>query len=444
MIGRDAATALLKRTLALSAADQTQVTLIGGHSALTRLAENAIHQNVAESEWRIAVKAVFGRKVGNASGNDLSDEGLRRVVERASEFARLSRDDRRFVSLPRPDGSAYPEVRSFSEETLGFDAGERAGAAAVLADEARRAGFRAAGSISVQAGEIGIANSLGVLAYSPQTRVEAAATFMSDDSAGYASDAAVDVRDVSFEDLAAVAAAKCRDSRGAVAVPPGDYEVVLEPEAVGALLMFLVRVGFHHVLYRQGGSYLSRKLGRRVFGDNITIWDDATDPRGLPMPFDFEGTPKRKLMLFENGVFRNMVYDSYTAGEAGKKTTGHAIPFADFGAMPMNVFMQPGGASLEDLIGSTRRGLLVTRFHYTNLVHPRRVVITGMTRDGTFLIENGKVKGPVKNMRFTQSAVAAMRDVEMVGHHSTVKRLGLANLPAVKIRRFEFTGGTEY
>jgi PmbA protein len=181
-----------------------------------------------------------------------------------------------------------------------------------------------------------------------------------------------------------------------------------------------------------------------VLGDNITLWDDATDPRGLPLPFDFEGTPKRKLVLFEQGVFRNMVYDSYTAALARTRSTGHAIPYADFGAMPMNVFMQPGRTSLAEMISSTRRGLLVTRFHYTNLVHPRRVLVTGMTRDGTFLIEDGRIRGPVRNMRFTHSALDAMRNVDAVGDHSTVRRLGLASLPAVKVRGFRFTGATEY
>jgi len=420
--------------------------MISGESALTRLAENVIHQNVAETESRLTVKAVFGKKVGTASGNDLSDEGLMRTVTRACEVARLSREDKQFVSLPSPSPEGYPGVVSFSERTAGFVAapGERARAAAVLAGAAGGAGFRAAGSISAQAGEIGVANSLGVMAYAPHSRVEASTVFMSDDSAGYAGDTAVDLADVSFEDLAEVALDKCRRSREAVTAPPGDYEVILEPDALGAMLLFLVRVGFHHILYRQGGSFLSRKLGKRVLGDNITIWDDGTDPRGLPMPFDFEGTPKRRLTLFENGVFRNMVYDSYTGGEAGRQSTGHAIPFAGIGAMPANAFLQPGRASLEDMIGSTRRGLLVTRFHYTNLVHPRRVVITGMTRDGTFLVEDGRVKGPVRNMRFTQSALEAMRDVEMVGAASTVRRLGMANLPAVKIRRFAFTGATEY
>jgi predicted Zn-dependent protease len=444
MTGRDAVEAILRKAVDWSAAGQTQAVLIGGESSLTRLAENVIHQNVTEKDATLTVKAVFGRRLGTASTNDLTDAGIRRVVDRACEIARLSREDKRFVSLPSPLGGDHPyaDVRSFAGATSSFGAAERAAAAGVFSSEARHSGLRAAGSVSVQVGEIGIANSLGVMAYCPHTRVETSTVFMSEDSAGYAGDAAIDVEDISFEDVAGRAAAKCRDSRGAVAVEPGEYQVVLEPEAVGALLMFLVRVGFHHVLYRQGGSFLSRKLGRRVLSENITIWDDGLDPRGLPVPFDFEGTPKRRLVLFERGVFRNMVYDSYTAGEAGTRSTGHAIPYADFGAMPMNVFVEPGRADLGELLGSVKRGLLVTRFHYTNLVHPSKVVITGMTRDGTFLIENGKVSHPVKNMRFTHSALDALRNVEAVG--SEVRRLGMANVPSMKIGRFTFTGSTEY
>jgi len=444
MIGRQGVMEVLERVLEFSGAEQTQALLMSGRSALTRLAENVIHQNVAESEARLTVKAAFGRRIGTASSNDLTEHGLRRLTERAVSIARVSREDKQFRSFPRPVAAPYPAVESYAGRTAAFDEAQRAEAAGIYASTARSAGFTAAGSISVQVGEIGIANSLGVRAYAPQSRLETSTVFMSDDSAGHAADTAIDAGDVSFEALAATALAKCRDSRGAVAMPPGDYDVILEPDAVGALLMFLVRVGFHHVLYRAGGSFLSRKLGRRVLGDNITIWDDGTDPRGLPMPFDFEGTPKHKLVLFENGIFRNMVYDTYTAGLAGTKSTGHAIPYADFGAMPMNVFMAPGEKSLEEMIGTTKRGLLVTRFHYTNLVHPRRVLITGMTRDGTFLVEDGRIKAPVRNMRFTHSALDAMRNVDAVGNEATARRLGLAHLPAIRVRGFRFTGATEY
>lgn len=442
MIGREQVEKVVQRALALSDAEQTHVSLHAGRSSLTRVAQNAIHQNVAEHNCVMTVRAVFGRRIGTASTTDVSDDGVRQAVERACGIAKLSREDKKFVSLLRPPADAYPQVAAYSERTAAFDELQRAAAAAVLRDTAAAADLQSAGVIQVQVSERAVANTLGVWAYAPQTQAEANTVFMSDDSAGYAADHATDVGLIDFARLAGIASAKCGKSRGAEAVDAGEYTVILEPEAVGALLLFLVRVGFHHLLYRQGGSFLSRKLGRQVLGRNITIWDDGTDPRGIPVPFDSEGAPKRKLVLFENGVFRNMVYDSYTAAQDGRASTGHAVPFVGFGAVPTNVFMQPGEASMDDLISSVRRGLLITRFHYTNLVNLRGVVLTGLTRDGTFLIEDGRVVRPVKNMRFTHSALQAMREVEMVGRDTA--RLGMATLPALKIGRFTFTGQTGY
>jgi predicted Zn-dependent protease len=173
-------------------------------------------------------------------------------------------------------------------------------------------------------------------------------------------------------------------------------------------------------------------------GDNITIWDDATDPRGLATPFDWEGQPKRKITLIENGVARNVVYDSYTANKEGKQNTGHALPAPNTGGpLPLNLFLASGDASADEMIASTQRGILVTRFHYVNIIHEKDTILTGMTRDGTFLIENGKRTKPLKNLRFTQSIVEALSNVETIGKESALAEY--AYVPPLKISKFSFT-----
>ena len=192
------------------------------------------------------------------------------------------------------------------------------------------------------------------------------------------------------------------------------------------------------------------KIGQQIVDPRISIWDDGLDPAGIPLPFDFEGVPKQRVDLIEEGVARGVVYDSYRAGkEEGKASTGHALPAPNtMGPFPLNTFFGPGDATLEEMIASTERGIYVTRFHYTRPVEPTKVVITGMTRDGTFLIENGEIAYPVKNLRFTQSYLEALNHVEMIGREPRLL-LGLGDIardsvPALKLGKFTFTGATEF
>jgi predicted Zn-dependent protease len=183
---------------------------------------------------------------------------------------------------------------------------------------------------------------------------------------------------------------------------------------------------------------MSGRIGEKLVGDNITIWDDATDPRQRAVPFDWEGVAKRKVTMIEKGIARGPVYDSYTAHKEGRTSTGHGFPAPNtWGPAPTHLFLAPGEATLSEMIAATERGLLVTRFHYTNVVHEKQTIFTGMTRDGTFLIENGKVARPVRNLRFTQSILAALSDVEMIGRGGQLTEYAYA--PALRIGRFAFT-----
>jgi predicted Zn-dependent protease len=273
---------------------------------------------------------------------------------------------------------------------------------------------------------------------------------MGEDSSGYGSAAAMDVRALDPEAVGREAVDKALRSRNPTAIEPGAYTVILEAEAVADMLTTLGFLGLGALAVQEGHSFMNGRFGDRIAGENITIWDDGHDWRGVPMPFDCEGVPKQRVMLIENGVARGVVYDSFTAGrEPGKTSTGHSLPAPNTsGPLPLNLFMAPGGATVEQMLASTQRGIWVTRFHYTNTVHPVQTVLTGMTRDGTFLIENGQLARPLKNLRFTQSILEAFGRAEMLG--SELKLIvddwdgfGVC-VPAAKIRDFRFTGTTEF
>jgi predicted Zn-dependent protease len=244
------------------------------------------------------------------------------------------------------------------------------------------------------------------------------------------------------------AAAKAVDSQSPIALDPGTYEVVLEPAAVSTLVGFLAYMGFGGRMLAEGRSCFSGKEGTAVATPAISIVDDADDPATLGLPFDFEGVGRKRVDLVRDGVFVDGVYDLRTAKQVGKETTGHALPAPNpEGPLPLNLFMETGDATVEEMIAATRRGLLVTRFHYSNIVNLVESSITGMTRDGTFLIEDGRVVGPVRNFRFTQSIIEALSAVSMVGSTAELASeffFSASRVPALKIDTFQFTSASDH
>jgi predicted Zn-dependent protease len=273
---------------------------------------------------------------------------------------------------------------------------------------------------------------------------------MSDTSAGYAAALALEFDALDFEGLGREAVEKALRSREPRALEPGRYTVILEPYAVQDFVQMMGYTGFSALALQEGRSFMTGKLGEQIVDGGVRIWDDGLDPAGIPWPFDFEGVPKERVDLIVDGVARGVVYDTYRAAqEAGKASTGHALLAPNrLGPFPLNVFFGTGDATLEEMIASTERGIYVTRFHYTRPVEPKEVVITGMTRDGTFLIENGEIAYPVKNLRFTQSYVEALNHVEGIGRDARLLpgMVGIAreSVPALKLGAFNFTGATEF
>jgi predicted Zn-dependent protease len=216
---------------------------------------------------------------------------------------------------------------------------------------------------------------------------------------------------------------------------------------VADILDFLGYLGFSAQAVQEGRSFMGGKFGQKIVGENVTIWDDGLSLANLPTPFDFEGVPKQPVTFFDKGIATAVVYDSYTAGKEGKQSTGHALPAPNtFGPLPLHMAMATGDSTKEAMLKGIKKGLWVTRFHYTRVVHPLLMIITGMTRDGTFLIENGEITQPVKNLRFTQSYLEALNNVEAIGQTAKLQRgfLGGNLVPALKIAKFTFSGATEF
>jgi len=246
-----------------------------------------------------------------------------------------------------------------------------------------------------------------------------------------------------FQKVIDTAILKAEMNIDAIELPPGEYTVILEPPAVAEILSFASYMGFGALSFIEGKSFLVGEIDTQLFDPKIDIVDDPFHPLNPGQPFDFEGTPKQKLTLVEKGIPKHLAHDRLTAAKMKTKTTGHSLPQPNaWGPMPWNVVVKAGKSSIDDMIKSTERGLLVTHFHYTNVVEPRKLVLTGMTRDGLFLIENGKITKPVKNFRYTQNIPKALANVDMVGKE--LKTDGFITAPALKLPRFNFSSGTQF
>lgn len=439
-MGREQALEIAEKVLARSPGELTEVSIRGGASHLTRFSDNYIHQNVSESGQSVTAKVIFGKKIGTASTNSLDDDAIAETIAAAARIAELQRPNAEFQGIPGP--ASYALVGTFFDSTFDFTPMDRAKGVKVIVDAAAAKGFRAAGAYTTGASEMCLANSLGLRAYHTSTSATLRTVVMSDTGSGYGDASATDVSRILAEEVAREAVGLCDANQNPVEVPPGEYEVVLKPRAVADLLGYLIRGGFSASAVQEGRSFLVGKLGQKIFSDLFSIWDDGLDPRGFPVPFDMEGTPKKKVMLVEKGVAKGLLYDFRSAKKEGKESTGHG-GFGGWGAMAANLFMAPGNASLDDLIGMTKRGILITRLNYTNMAHPAKVLVTGTTRDGTFLIEEGKIVRPAKNFRFTESALRVFGTVDAVGKE-TVRAGRGANVPAIHVPAFNFTGVTEF
>jgi predicted Zn-dependent protease len=426
-------------------ATEAEALVMGEDSALTRFANSEIHQNVAETSHTVNLRFVAGRRIAVLSTGRTDPDGLKTLVQRAAAIARTCEELEDWAGLPAPDGRPKA-VQAWSAGTAEATPEFRAeGVRAVIA-AADDAGVIAYGSFSTGVDTIAVANSAGIRAAEQRTSSQLITVHMSPGGGnGYAEAVAMDATTIDAAALGREAASKARASDNAISLPPGDYPVVLEEYAVVDITDMLGYLGFSALAVQEERSFV--EPGKRIGSEFVTVVDDGANPLGLPMGFDYEGVPKQRVVMVEGGICRNVVYDSQTAARDGVKSTGHGLPAPNpYGPFPLNTVMSAGTTTREELIGGLEHGLLVTRFHYTNPVHPKLAIITGMTRDGTFLVEGGKIAGPVRNLRYTQSYLDALAGVSAVGSsRKTIKGfLGGAVVPAVRIDAWTFTGATEH
>ncbi len=447
MIEKEPAVDLLKKLVQTSSADQTEAILLTEDSSLTRFAGSAIHQHVAERNQTIILRVALGKRIAVVTTNMCRPSSLRKSLKRAISLAKVQQPNDQFISLPGPE--PIPEINAYSDNIDRLTPNTKVGVIKKLLRRVKEKGCSGSGAFSNGEVEMAVVNSLGVKAYQRFSDLFLHLIVENEKSSGYASFVARDPDRLDVDSLAQEAIRKTSQEEP-IQVEPGEYEVVLEPYAVSELLSFLGYLGFHALSVQEGRSFFSNRFGDRMVDEKVTVYDDGLDPEGLQVPFDFEGLPKKKVTFFDRGVAKEVTYDSFTAGRGGKKSTGHGlIPPNTEGPIPINLFMNGGESSLEEMVKSVRRGIYVTRFHYTNVVEPMKAVITGMTRDGTFLIEEGEIKGPIKNLRFTESILKALSRVTGVSKHRRICSEGTVYsrrfvtgtvAPAIKIDGFNFSG----
>jgi predicted Zn-dependent protease len=434
---REQAQEIVQKVVKLSKADEISVNLNSNYQTDVRFAANQMSTSGGVITGGIFVQSTIGKKHAVATTNDLSDDSLKRVVEQSEALARLSPDDPE--SMPGLGPQTYLPVNGYAESTANLTPEARAQAALTALEPARKAGdLQAAGFIIVNAGANALGNSKGLFAYARSTNANYTLTVRTADGtgSGWAGADHPDWTQINFPEVAARAIEKARLSRNPVAIEPGRYTVILEPQAVGDLVQ-LVGNALAARSADEGRSAFTKlgggnKVGEKVVDERVTLFSDPQDPQLLSQPFDGQGLPLARQVWIENGVLKQLFYSRFWAQKQGKTATGG----------PSSFKMTGGTTSMDDMIRSTKRGVLVTRLWYLRQVDPRTILYTGLTRDGTFLIEDGKITKSLKNFRFNESPLFLLNNVEVIGpavRLAGTEQGGSIVMPAIKAKDFNFT-----
>lgn len=443
---RPALESILAKALSLVTDAEAEALFTAHDAALTRFANSRIHQNVAERDATIRMRIVRDGRTGVATTNRLDDEGLREVVARAKATAALATPNPNGAPLADPIASTADPDLGYVSVTAHADPELRAAGARAVIAAGDAAHLESSGAFATETATLAVANSRGMWNAHSVTQAKLLTVMMDGNGAsGYAQATAPDVRAIDPAALGEEAADKATRSTDAVDLEPGEYPVILEEYAVATVLEYLSWMGFSALAVEEGRSFM--EIGHQIMGPNVTIWDDGLDPLGLPTVIDYEGVPKQRVDLISEGMARAVVHDTATARRAGTTSTGHGLPAPNaFGPMAWNLFMAPGSSAKEVMLSGIERGVWVTRFHYVNIIHAKRGILTGMTKDGTFLIEGGRMTRPIRNLRFTQSIPEAFSAIEAIGSETRLvaaEYSGInARVPALRIAKFAFTGAT--
>jgi PmbA protein len=458
MLTKEIASGVFERIRKYCSADELEVIFYSTRNALTRFANNVIHQNMAEDNSMVSVRTVFGGRTARATTNKLNDESLKQVVEASEHLARVQQPDPDL--LPMTSASELPASvpKRYFEQTAAMIPKQRAELVSQIVSVAKRHKLTTAGIVSNSESAEGIFNSRGLSQWHSQTSSEISITMLGENSSGWQKANFPNVDNLDTGALARIAARKAVDAANPGEIPAGKYTVILEPAAV------LDMVGF--MFYDFGGlaildqrSFLTNRVGTKLFGESINISDDVAHPLQSGSPFDGEGVPRQAVQLVENGVVKRLVYARGTAERMKKSEhkndvgpiaeTGHGFPLPnEIGEAPMNIVFAPPrqSKSVEEMIASMERGILVTRLWYIREVDPYEKILTGMTRDGTFLVEGGKVRRGIRNFRFNESLIHMLSNVEAMG--TPVRASGEESfdmvVPAMQIKDFNFTEVTKF
>lgn len=443
MVGDAVTVAALRR---LEPGFEGEASVIERHTALTRFAGSHIHQNLAERDATLRVRVRADGRTGVAVTNRLNGEGLTEVVDRATAIARRATPEADPPPMAGPDGGSLDSHLGWVEATADADPAARAAGAQAVIEAGVSRGLTVSGACSTESQRMTVANSSGLHAAHAVTHARLVTVMLGPEGeSGYAQAMATDLEAVDALAVGDEAAERTIRAADPIDLSPGDYAVVLGEYAVAEILEYLSFMAFSALAIEEGRACVV--LGQRAFGPNVSIWDDGQDPSGIPAAIDYEGATKRRVDLVVDGVAQATVHDGATAHRAGVPRTGHGLPAPNtYGPLAWNMFMAPGAEPRDSLVAGLERGLLVTRFHYLSIVHPKKGILTGMTRDGTFLVENGTVVRPVRNLRFTQSIPDAFSRISAIS--ATTRLVGAAysgivsRVPALRIDGWDFTGAT--
>ena len=443
MLGTDYIRSQLREALRhCPAGSDADIYLTASDQALTRFANNRIHQNVAHQDAVAHVRVATGLRQGRSATNNLSEQGLADAVKQAAEYARLMPEDPEFPGLPAP--TAVQSVDAYDDVTANCTADRRADMVGMICRRSADLSLEAAGFCRTGLTELAVASTRGVDAYHVGSFAGVLITARGEDSAGWSKGGGWRLDHIDPETLADEAIGKAVRGRNPRDLEPGEYPVVLEHYAVDDMLEALSFYGMGAHMVQDGRSWMNELVGQQAMSPMLSIRDDGLDPAGWPVPFDAEGVSKRPVDIVTDGVVQGPVHNTYTGAKGNIASTGHQRG-ATGGPTATNLFLRPGDRTTEQLIASLDSGLYITRFYYTRLAHNRGCVMTGMTRDGTFLIENGELAAPVKNLRFTQSYVDALAGCWALSSaaHLNLNEAGVAmHVPAALLESWRFTGQT--
>jgi len=426
---------ILERVLKLASAETVLASLSGSTSSTTRLADNAITQNIRCARTGLHVECAYGQSHGGASTDDLSQEALAAAVQRAQAIAKVSPPDPEYMPpVEAAEARKYAPVRAYCESTARLSPMAKAEQLAAAARNVQAKDLRLSGAYSNEASFQALANSAGLRAYHSQTDAGLHATVLGASGSGWAEKLANDTAAIQVADVAGKALAIAQQAENPQPLEAGKYDVVMSPAAAAEMLIFAFWLGFEAKAADEERSYLRGKLGQKVFGDNITIRSEPANARCPGSPFREDGLASPTLPWVERGVVRNLCYSRFWAKKQGKQPTG----------WPANLLMDGGSTTAEQMVTSIERGLLITRFWYIRHVDPMVPTLTGMTRDGLFLIEKGKVVRPVQHMRFNENMVDMLNRVELLGPAERTGEYAPMLVPTLKVKNFNFTSTTKF